>query len=120
MKKIRFIFVISLVLMCMTNVYAQESFSEVLSDIVKMPEGSIKNISTKENFKQRASQMGDEMKVIHDFVPEGKTKIFVCADGDNAKGDGSIEKPYKDIQFALDKVAAMSYNEKLGGTVIYI
>ena len=120
MKKIRFLLVLSLVLMCMSSVYANESFSEVLSDIVKIPQTPIKDISTKENFRQRASQMGDEMKIIHDFVPEGKTKIFVATDGDNLRGDGSIKKPYKDLQTALNRVAAMNYKEKLGGVVIYI
>ena len=120
MKKLRFLFAVSVILLFMTNAYARESFSERLNNIVKIPQGAIKDISTKENFRQRASQMGDEMKIVHDFTPDGKTKIFVSADGDNAKGDGSIEKPYRDIQFALDKFSAMSYNEKLGGAVIYI
>ena len=120
MKKLRFLFAVSVILLFVTNAYARESFSERLNNIVKIPQGAIKDISTKENFRQRASQMGDEMKIVHDFTPDGKTKIFVSADGDNAKGDGSIEKPYRDIQFALDKFSAMSYNEKLGGAVIYI
>ena len=45
--------------------------------------------------------LGAQFSVFASPVPEGATKLYVSVIRSN-RGDGSIDKPYKDLQRAID------------------
>ena len=110
------VFLLSVVSM---TVSASQNFGETLSSIVTVPETAIKNVGTKENFISRISQLPSENKVIMPFEVQGETKIYVSPTGQDSN-DGSIEKPFKTLGKALEKVAGLNYSTKKGGVVVYL
>ena len=122
--KNRFIFlalIFAVLISATVSVSAAESFSQVLNDdIVLIPKGPVKDISTKENFRQRSTQMGTEMKVIQPFTPSGETEIYVSDDGKSFNADGSINNPYPTIEKALKQVERMTLAQKQKGVIIYL
>ena len=76
----------------------------------------------KERFEFFKNELPDEVPLFAPFTKEeiakSKIKIFVAPYGDDRNGDGSIEKPYKTFQKAVD----VAENKKLkgGGITIYL
>lgn len=98
---------------------ASQSFGEVLSNVVTIPENAVSQGSTKENFISKVSQLPSKNNVVMPFEVMGELKIYVSPTGLDSN-DGSIEKPLKTLKKALEKVAALNYSEKKGGVVIYL
>lgn len=58
--------------------------------------------TTKEMFEQRVAELPSEISLKEPVAITGKTKIFVSVDGGD-DADGTIDKPYKTLQQALEK-----------------
>lgn len=50
--------------------------------------------------------LGAQFSVFASPVPEGATKLYVSVNRGSNRGDGSIDKPYKDLQRAIDAAEA--------------
>lgn len=62
----------------------------------------------------------DEIPVVMPREVKGETKVFVSPDGDDNRGDGSIENPFKTMKTALKAVRKMPFEKKAKGCVVYL
>lgn len=73
--------------------------------------------SVYERYTNKKAELPDEIPVFEPFTPDGKTELYVSPTGDN-NNPGTIEKPFKTVQHALNYVREV--RDKSKGVVIYI
>ena len=80
---------------------------------------AIRGTDMKSVFEQAKAELPDEIPVVVPREVKGQTEFFVSPD---AKGSsvGTIDNPFSTVQQALDKVAAMGYEQRRNGVVIYL
>ena len=72
-----------------------------------------------ERYTKSKEELPEEVPVIGKFEVKGKTKLFVSNSGDDS-AEGTIDRPLKTIQKALDIVSRYKPSQKTDGVVIYI
>lgn len=101
--------------------YAQ-TFSEKLENFVYIPD----NLTVwdwdnpKANFMNTLSKIPDEQNVIMPFEVVGQTEVFVAPNGDDTKGEGTIENPFKTIKRAVKKIERLDYSTRKKGVILYL
>ncbi len=72
-----------------------------------------------QKFQQAVAELPEEIPVLDRFEVKGETCFYVSPDGSDSN-DGSIEKPFRTIQRAVDVVGRESSKVKQTGVVIYV
>ncbi len=70
-----------------------------------------------ERYLNKKAELPNEIPVFKPYEPEGEIKLYVSVDGDN-KNPGTLEKPFKTVQHAVNYVKKIGDRSK--GVVIYI
>ena len=87
-----------------------------ISDFYKPMTGSTMD-KVYQSFRE---QYPDEIPVVMPREVKGQTQIFVSQSGDDNRGNGSIEHPYKTVQKALRAVRSLPFEKKAKGCVVYL
>lgn len=72
--------------------------------------------TTEEVYNDFRASLPEEMELFDPYVVEGKHEIFIAVNGSD-KNPGTIDKPVKTLQAAVDRLAALP--NRVGGAVIY-
>lgn len=76
--------------------------------------------SAKDRFFDFLSLIPDEQTVVMPFELTGKVEVFVSPDGNDRSGDGSIKKPYKTINKAVNEIKKFDYSTRKKGVILYL
>lgn len=61
-----------------------------------------------QRFNQAMDELPEEIPIANVFVPKSNVEYFVATDGDDANGTGTIEKPFKTLERAIDEIKSKS------------
>ncbi len=103
----------------MSNSSMQVSFGEKLDKYSdRFPEFS-ESTTMLDRFLQLKDILPDEVPVVEPFEISGNNEIYVSPNGDD-ENPGTIEKPLKTVQKAVDTVSTFKKSKKRKNTVIYL